>query len=192
MQYLNLDFFKDLVEIKYKGSKLFLVRNFLKQETFSQLQRELATLTKYEDAWTEVFLQEKLQRRNLKHETLPLLEAIIEEMRSKEFIENVQLLDPNIKGFGGNVWWDTEGYHIVMHVDNEKVTSAFQIYLGEETRVELGTSFGYSDTTPFLTIPYRPNFGYFFTNTNDFLHGLITKVPGEFNRFSLYTIGGYE
>lgn len=192
MQYINLDFFKDLVEVKYKNSKLFLVRNFLKEEVYLELRKKLLTLRENQEAWTKIPLQEKFQRKSLVHKTLPLLESIVEEMKSKEFLKEMQLLDPNVKAFGVNIWWDTEGYHIVMHVDNEKIASAFQIYLGEETEICLGTSFGYKDGTPFLTIPYSPNFGYFFTNTDDFLHGLITKVPEEFNRFSLYAMGGYN
>lgn len=192
MQYINLDFFKDLVEVKYKDSKLFLVRNFLKEEAYTQLRRKLLILTKSEEAWIGLPLQEDLERKSLIHKTLPLLESIMEEMNSEEFLKEMQSLDPKVKAFGINVWWDTEGYHIVMHVDNEKISSAFQIYLGEETETCLGTSFGYKDGTPFLTIPYSPNFGYFFTNTDNFLHGLITKLPEDFNRFSLYAMGGYN
>jgi hypothetical protein len=192
MQYINIDFFEDLVEIKYKNSTAYLVRNFLKQEVYTKLRRELSSLVENKEAWVEVPLQEDRQRKSLKRGASSLLTAIIDEMKSEEFIQKINTLDPNVKVFEGSVWCDTEGYHIVMHVDNEAVKSAFQIYLGEETDPCLGTSFGYSDSTPFLTIPYKPNFGYFFTNTNDFLHGLITKVPKNFNRLSLYTLGGYN
>jgi cell fate (sporulation/competence/biofilm development) regulator YmcA (YheA/YmcA/DUF963 family) len=192
MQYININFFEDLVEIKYKSSKAYLVRDFLKQEAYTEVRKELNSLVKDKRAWVEVPLQEDYQRKSLKYGASPLLVAIVNEMKSEEFLQKINTLDINVKVFGGSIWWDTEGYHIVMHVDNEAVTSAFQVYLGEETNPYLGTSFGYSDNTPFLTIPYRPNFGYFFTNTNDFLHGLITKVPKDFNRLSLYTIGGYN
>ena len=192
MQYINMDFFENLVEIKYKNSKAYLVRDFLKQEVYIEVRKELNSLVEDKGVWVEVPLQEDYQRKSLKSGASPLLVAIVNEMKSEEFIQKINTLDTNVKVFGGSIWWDTEGYHIVMHVDNEAVTSAFQVYLGEETDPCLGTSFGYDDGAPFLTIPYKPNFGYFFTNTNDFLHGLITKVPKDFNRLSLYTIGGYN
>ena len=87
MQYINIDFFEDLVEIKYKNSKAYLVRNFLKQEVYTEVRKELNNLIKDKEAWVDVPLQEDYQRKSLKYGASPLLIAIVNEMKSEDLIK---------------------------------------------------------------------------------------------------------
>ena len=110
------------------------------------------------------------------------------EMNRPEYIEMINLaFDFNIKGIDCLVWLDQEGYELPLHVDNDTIKHSMQIYLGDEENICLGTSFAYDvNTYPFITLPFKNNFGYVFKNTNKLTHGLLTEVLKDFKRYSLY------
>jgi hypothetical protein len=187
-RYVNTKCFNDLVTIEYQGEKLFLVNRLIRKVVFANLKEEIKQLTKDENNWDKLTAQEEYNRLRLKDEKSSILKSILNEMNHPEYIEMINnAFGFNIKGVGCLVWLDQIGYEISLHVDNEKVKHSMQIYLGDEENVSLGTSFAYDlENGAFLTLPFKNNFGYVFKNTNKLTHGLLTSVPKDFKRYSLY------
>ena len=187
-RYVNTNCFNDLVTIQYQGEKVFLINRLIRKVVFANLKEELKELTKHENVWDKVTAQEGLNRIKLVNDKSPTLKHIVDEMNYPEYIEMMnQTFDFNIKGIGCIVWLDQEGYQIPLHVDNDAIKHSMQIYLGDEENMSLGTSFAYTiNSYPFITLPFKNNFGYVFKNTNKLTHGLLTEVPKDFKRYSLY------
>lgn len=187
-RYVNTNCFNDLVTIQYQGEKVFLVNRLIRKIVFLNLKDELKELTKHENVWDKITAQEELNRIRLVDNKSPILKHIVDEMNHPEYIEMMnQAFDFNIKGIGCIVWLDQEGYQIPLHVDNDVIKHSMQIYLGDEENMSLGTSFAYATNSyPFMTLPFKNNFGYLFKNTNKLTHGLLTEVPKDFKRYSLY------
>ena len=155
---------------------------------FANLKEEIKKLTKDEGNWNKLTAQEDYNRLRLKDDNSSILKLILNEMNHPEYIEMVNnAFDFNIKGIGCLIWLDQVGYEISLHVDNDRVKHSMQIYLGDEENISLGTSFAYDlEKSSFLTLPFKNNFGYVFKNSNKLTHGLLTQVPKDFKRYSLY------
>lgn len=187
-RYVNTNCFNDLVTIEYQGEKVFLVNRLIKRVVFANLKDELLKLTINENNWSKVPAQEQNNRLRLNDGASVVLKSILNEMNHPEYIEMMnQSFNFNINEIGCLVWLDQDGYQLDLHVDNGSITHSMQIYLGEEENNGLGTCFAYTnEKTPFVTLPFKNNFGYVFKNTNKITHGLLTEVPKDFKRFSLY------
>ena len=89
---------------------------------------------------------------------------------------------------GVDFWIDGPGYTIPPHFDGGEYHSSIQIYvLLRDTNAELGTAVYDSDQKEILSIPYRDNCGYFFTNTHITSHGMLTPVPEGTVRCSVFS-----
>ena len=185
--YINGDFFNNPVEVEYNKNKLHLVNRVFKDNVFNKLKEEVKQLSLYPNNLDKASWQENLNRHTVDFKDSKLFKSILIEMNSKEFLDRLnETFDFNIKEIGSVIWLDEEKYHITLHVDNDAVKHSMQIYMGDEENLNLGTSFAYENEDVFLTLPFRNNFGYIFKNTNKMVHGLLTEVPKNFKRYSLY------
>lgn len=190
MEHVNINAFDDLVKVTYKSAEIFLVHDFFKPDALEKIKTKLFELSHEDGLWDKVPLQEDNQRKYISAQRVELFKKINDELNSAEFIEKINTtLGWEVTSGSFNVWHDTEGYNISLHVDNDKVKYAIQIYLlGVDNH--LGTSFAKKpnkgEKDIFITIPYKENFGYCMKNVNDVEHGLITAVPKNFDRYSIY------
>lgn len=190
MKHINLKAFDDLIKITYKNEDIFLIHNFFNQDTLDEIKKHLSDIHNDESYWGVLDKQENLPRRSLIKKD-DLIEEIIEEFSSNEYVSKINsTFNWGITGCGGSIWYDHEGYNIKLHVDNDRVKFAIQIYL-KGFDAHLGTSFSRgTENDIFLTLPYKENFGYCMKNVDKFQHGLIKPVPKNFDRYSLYSILG--
>lgn len=190
MVHVNINALDDLVKVTYKGAEIFLIHDFFKPEAIEKIKIKLFELSHNNSLWNKVPLQEDSQRKYIAAQAVDLFQEINNDLNSPEFIEKINTsLGWDVVSGSFNVWHDTEGYNISLHVDNEKVKYAIQVYLTGSNN-HLGTSFAKKpnkgDNDVFITIPYKENFGYCMKNSNDVEHGLITAVPKNFDRYSIY------
>jgi len=125
----------------------------------------------------------KYSQANTPRRVLDSTQGVFAELNDYmiELIPQVnELTQLHVLNFHTDVWADYEGYTIPMHIDNDAIYIAMQVYLtlGD---INLGTSFGVH------TIPYKPNTGYLMVNSPDGLHGMRHTVPKDFIRLSSYT-----
>jgi hypothetical protein len=198
MKFINLNALDEFVKISYKDVKLFLLKDFFTDHGINYINAIIKKYINANEKWDPVTLQENLPRKvlNLTNDT-PFIE-LHKDLKGDEFKNKLsKIFDKEIFSVGYKIWWDTEGYQIPLHYDNEKIIISAQIYLGDVRNLNIGTTFSYNDVhingennpngaTPFLTIPYIKNTGYVFQNTDKILHGLLNEVPKGFNRFSFY------
>mgnify|MGYP003347622402 FL=1 len=192
MEYINLNAFDDLIKITYKNANIFLIHDFFKKESLEKIKNKLNEVYHEEHLWQKVHKQEICERRHLKIEEVDFFRELNEEFKSSELINKVKdTLGWDISRGGLIIWHDTEGYDISLHVDNENVKHAIQIYLTGKDN-QLGTSFARKQDEKsndiFMTLPYKENFGYCMKNVDDVVHGLLTKVPKNFDRYSFYSL----
>lgn len=181
------NFLSSNLKVTVENTPFFLIREFFDSDTLNKVSKEINRLSLSEDGWQKVNIQEHRPRKNFHGEDSELFKEIIEFLNTEEFLDSFfKLTEFKINKIDFHLWWDTEGYTIPMHVDNEAVKLSMQIYVGEQTHSFLGTSFGDNNQDPILTLPYLKNTGYFLPNPNTIQHGLISTVPENFNRFSLY------
>jgi hypothetical protein len=186
-QYINEKFFNELVSIDYKNNKLHLVNGVFKDDVFFKIKEEIKLLSLNPTNLEKLSGMEYINRHMVDFKKSSLFLSVINEMNQKEFINKInETFDFNINEIGCVVWLDEKDYHISLHVDNNAVKHSMQIYMGDEENLNLGTSFAYENEDVFLTLPFRNNFGYIFKNTNKMVHGLLTEVPNNFKRYSLY------
>ena len=197
MQYINISSLDNAIKIDYKDIKLFLLRDFFNNETLFQLRNEIKNKLLDETLnFNSVDQQLTENRKKAINENFPILYNINKNIHNdKELLNTLNdFLNSDFKSIDAALWWDREGYSIGNHIDNEKIKVSIQIYVGEENEVDehLGTSFSYGDeyykgiNHTIFTLPYYPNSGYIYVNTDILAHSLNKKVPKNFNRFSLY------
>ena len=199
MQFINLPSIDNSLRINYKDVKLLLLRDFFDNNIFKQIKNEIKLKILDEDVnFEKVNGQKILNRKIAKTEHFPIFKNIDEFIKTdKELLNKINtILNSDFKSIGASLWWDKEGYNLPYHIDNELIKGSIQIYLGDENEIDetLGTSFSYGDkyfkgeNQSIFTLPYYPNSGYLYVNTDVFAHGLSKKVPKGFNRFSIYFI----
>jgi hypothetical protein len=109
-------------------------------------------------------------------------------IQTLEYLGN--LIDKKICFAGASVWADFEGYDIMPHYDPPYFTHAAQIFISNRSPQwndsPMGTSLYQNQNKLWLQLPYRHNFGYFFENSNNLLHGLGVKVPAGVQRNSIH------
>jgi hypothetical protein len=200
---MNVNNLDNTIKVCFEDIELHILKDFFTKETYKKINKELELLILDESNWEVANNEPPYNRKRLKLSKsnffIDLNNTIINEYK---LLSNVsKILNENYFSHGFVIWWDTEGYMIPHHVDNKSVKTAIQIYLGDYYNVDLslGTSFSYTDrddeiipknmlTIPqtIFTLPYYPNSGYLYKNTNKLLHGLNKEVPKDFNRFSMY------
>ena len=200
---MNIISLEKTIYIGLEDVKLHFLRDFFTKDTYKKINQALELLVLDENNWEAVSDTPPFNRKRLKIQNSNFFTRLSERLREEKLlISGVnKLLDENYTNCGFVVWWDTEGYAIPHHVDNEAIVTSIQVYLGDHYNVDLslGTSFSYthldSDIEPknmltnpqtIFTLPYYPNSGYLYKNSNKLLHGLNTPVPKDFNRFSMY------
>lgn len=200
---MNINSLKKTIHVGFEDIQLHFLRDFFTKETYKKINQELESLVLDDNNWESVSETPPFNRKRLKVRNSNFFIQLNENLREeKVLISGVnELLNENYTNCGFVVWWDTEGYAIPHHVDNEAIVTSIQVYLGDHYNVDLclGTSFSYIDldhdmepknilTNPqtIFTLPYYPNSGYIYKNSNKLLHGLNTSVPKDFNRFSMY------
>lgn len=180
-------FFTDTVKIDLQGFPVLLIRELFDEETLSRVSKEVLSLSQQKDVWQKLNFQEHLPRKKFHGEDSKVFNEVIDFLNTEEFLTKFEKLSGySLSKINFHLWWDTEGYTIPMHVDNEAVNLSMQIYIGESKHNFLGTSFGDPIQDPIITLPYLKNTGYFLSNPNIIQHGLISEVPKDFDRFSLY------
>lgn len=158
---------------------LYQVDNFFTQELISKLLIYVDSSTQ----WNSVELQEHLNRASITwdadtvfEETYMVFEQLTDDLNS--------LFGSEYNLSGLQVWKDSPGYNIKMHVDNNRVGYSAQIYLTGGID-QLGTHF-IADST--VEIPYAVNTGYITSVANQIPHGMIKPVPDQHTRYSVYAI----
>ena len=109
----------------------------------------------------------------------PHLKKFIEELQSKETHQEISKLinkDLSKAYVRVEVICDREGFWLKPHCDiKEKLLSCLLFVNKMEESEELGTDFYDSDLNLVKTMPYRDNYGYFFSSGPDTWHGMEKK-----------------
>lgn len=184
---LSENFWNSTIRLNIDNSPVLLIREFFDKEVSNRVYTECNELLKDQSVWEKLDLQTQLPRKVFQGAKSNTFLEIIEHFNTESFLKKFSTFTgQKINSLDFNLWWDTEGYTLPMHIDNDKVKLSMQIYVGELEHNTLGTSFGDSRQNLILTLPYRSNTGYFLANPNRIQHGLISTVPSNFNRLSLY------
>jgi len=110
----------------------------------------------------------------------PHLKKFIEELQSKETYQEISKLinkDLSKAYVRVEVICDREGFWLKPHCDiKEKLLSCLLFVNKMEESEELGTDFYDENLTKVKTVPYRDNYGYFFSSGPNTWHGMEKKV----------------
>jgi len=161
---------------------LFFLDSFIDPELLEKLLNFIST---EELIWLPETNQEYQNRLKLNwvfdtvvEETHIVLENLTTELNLK--------FNRNNKFLGLSVWKDQEGYTIGKHNrDNTIIDLAIQLYLTDGD-TNLGTTFEYNHSK--LQTKYQKNHGYLIDNSIGVTHYMMTPVPKEHTRYSLYAI----
>lgn len=161
---------------------LFFIEDFLEH---SLLKKLISFISTADVEWVKEIDQEYLNRLKLNW----VFDSVVEEVHI--VLDNLteklnQKFNKTNKFIGLTVWKDQEGYTISPHnKDNDLIDIAIQLYL-TEGNVDLSTKFEYNGKI--LHPSYKINSGYLFDNSVGVRHYMITPVPQNYTRFSLYAI----
>ena len=110
----------------------------------------------------------------------PYLKKFIKELQSKETHQKISKLinkDLSKAHVRVEIICDREGFWLKPHCDiKEKLLSCLLFVNKMEESEELGTDFYDENLTKVKTVPYRDNYGYFFSSGSNTWHGLEKKV----------------
>ena len=161
---------------------LFLVEQIFPQDLLDRINQ--LNFTDLNTEFMEMQEDWPCRRRVLYDEDS--LFAIIHRQVKKQVVTISQIIEQPISDCDTGFWLDTEGFTTNLHLDNEQVYIAMQVYL-TEAESALGTEFYHQDDSVRFSTPYRQNFGYLMVNNNDQMHGMLNPVPVGHNRLSSYT-----
>lgn len=155
---------------------LYQVNNFFTRNLIEKLVLYINATT----LWQPVELQEYLNRSAIVWDP----DTVFEETymifdRLTDYLND--LFGQDLKLTGIQLWRDSPGYIIPMHVDNNRIGYSMQIYLTDGVE-QLGTYFNT------LEIPYKINTGYVTSAAQKIQHGMIKPVPNDHTRYSVYAI----
>ena len=109
----------------------------------------------------------------------PALFSLIEEMRKKEtyeYIGNLIGKDLSESYVRAEIICDRKGFWLKPHCDiKEKLLSCLVFANRNGESEDLGTDLYDSNLNRVKTVPYKNNYGYFFTSSDDTWHGLEKK-----------------
>lgn len=186
---INYEFLEDIIEVKDKEDKIYILKNFLTPNGLLGIKEMLKKNEDIEENWESISTINNFStRKRLKIVFDNTINQLQKEINSKKFYSFLKdNFGIDIEDINFTIWKDLSGFEIGMHIDDIKyIDASIQIYITDITYHNLGTSFGYENGSTFLTLPYRDNFGYFSKTSNRMKHGLINRVPEKLNRFSLY------
>lgn len=172
--------------IKTDCPHLYLLENFLNPALLDKLIEFVNDDSNVK--WNTVLYQEKTVRRSISW----IPDTVIEEVHT--VMENLtgameNLFRKNTRFIGISIWKDIHPYSISMHIDNNTVSTAIQIYLTSGP-ANMNTVFKYNNTE--IGAVYQKNSGYIMDNTYKVSHGMLTPVPENHSRYSLYAIWADE
>ena len=110
----------------------------------------------------------------------PHLKKFVEELQSKDTHQKISKLinkDLSKAYVRVEIICDREGFWLKPHCDiKEKLLSCLLFVNKMEESEELGTDFYDNNLTKVKTVPYRNNYGYFFSSGPNTWHGMEKKV----------------
>ena len=110
----------------------------------------------------------------------PYLKKFIKELQSKETHQKISKLinkDLSKAHVRVEIICDREGFWLKPHCDiKEKLLSCLLFVNKMEESKELGTDFYDNNLTKIKTVPYRHNYGYFFSSGPNTWHGMEKKM----------------
>ena len=110
----------------------------------------------------------------------PYLKKFIKELQSKETHQKISKLinkDLSKAHVRVEIICDREGFWLKPHCDiKEKLLSCLLFVNKMEESEELGTDFYDNNLTKIKTVPYRHNYGYFFSSGPNTWHGMEKKM----------------
>lgn len=175
------------VNVKIDNASFYFIKEFFDTSTLEKVNSEIKRLALQKDTWKITYGEEYKNRRKFNCFNSPIFAEIIDYFNTSVMLNFFSFLVlSKVENVGMILWEDSEGYYLPMHVDNVSVKHSLQIYVGEQSNSTLGTSFGYTDDQPMFTLPFIPNSGYLAINPTELHHGVISKVPKDFKRYSLY------
>ena len=163
-----------------KGNDLFIVSNVIQQQTLSGLLDIDLNTYKHHGA----YMQEDSLRRELEivaEDVFHQIKLDINSQQNKDAFSEV--LKYQVQDIGVDFWWDTPGYTIDIHNDQEWIDRVLQIYLWPND-INLGTVF-YENNTVRYAVPYVANTGYLMINKGQ-RHGMTNPVPNNTIRLSAH------
>lgn len=172
---------KQLIDNKESSAcpHLFLLSDFLYPELLEKLLNFISTT---HTEWETVIYQENTVRRSITW----IPDSVVEEVHMvlESLTDSVnKIFNKQAKFLGINIWKDIHPYSIELHEDNDMVGTAMQIYLSSGPE-NLNTIFNYNLKT--INAIYRKNSGYIMDNSFKIIHGMLTPVPENHIRYSLY------
>ena len=130
--------------------------------------------------WRKPVLQQHLDRLELPFK----MDSVTENLW--EIFDSVRTqLNKNFNQTSVTIWRDGSNFKMPVHLDNDRVHAAIQIYLGDNDGP--GTTF-YPGGNKF-EVPYRINTGYLMLNSDEMMHGVIAEKPHQ-GRLSIYAVYG--
>ena len=118
----------------------------------------------------------------------PNLSKFINELQSKETYETIsKMINRNLKGsyVRVEVICDREGFWLKPHCDIKEKLMSGLIFVNKANESEdLGTDFYNDKLEKVKTVPYKHNYGYFFTSGPNTWHGMEKKK--NFKRKKMY------
>lgn len=161
-------------------SGLFFVNDFFTQDLVDKL---LLYLNSDQPQWEKKIL---LHRQEINWDPDTVVEETHEIFLAQTSKINEIFPEQKLKFLGLNIWKDTTGYHIKQHTDNPVIIAAIQIYLTENSNLDLGTEFTKDQLT--VNIPGKINCGYLANNSRPIPHNTTNTVPEGYVRYCLYAI----
>ena len=166
---------------------LYVVNDFFPLEVLTKLHEYIYNTKDWNDQTVKldsrpVFNKSPARKRSrllFKHDTvLEETHIIVENFTS--YLNNIFKKQLEFNGY--EIWRDSAGYLIPTHSDNPDIAAAMQIFLSEHA-TNLGTVFNLQTPT---RIPYKINSGYLMNNEDKITHQMMTPVPDDHVRYSLY------
>jgi hypothetical protein len=160
---------------------LFLLSDFINPKLLEKL---LAFVGNDTEHWQTVLYQETSVRRSITW----VPETVIEETHivMQKLTDDLNTIFQKQTTFLGiSIWKDVHPYSIGMHVDNDMVGTAMQLYLTSGPS-NLNTIFKYD--SKIISANYQKNSGYMMNNTHKVVHGMLNPVPENHIRYSLYAV----
>mgnify|MGYP001231604178 CR=1 FL=1 len=162
------------------GNDLYLVTGIIKEATLRDLHKIDLHSYKHHGA----YMQEDSLRRELEFDSNDMLNQITTDINAQENRDAFsEVLEYKVQEIGTSFWWDTPGYTIGVHNDQEWIDRVLQIYLWPNDK-NLGTVF-YEDDEVRYAFDYIPNTGYLMNNKGQ-RHGMTVPVPADTIRLSVH------
>lgn len=155
-------------------------QNFLDDTLVNRIESEIDSLkrSKLENQTTLPRERADYNQRLLKELKIIFSHSSVKQALEKKY--NRQLKVQSV-----DLWFDSAGYFLKPHLDNQLIALSLQIYLGRDKQPGTPLYQSDKDIEYFDIFPYEFNCGYSMLNTSTSYHGLEYEVTGG-TRKSLY------